>query len=121
MQPGLRPTVIDPALKVLCPRYPARLLRGQLCDLARDKTGTTGEHTGRRLRELTEEGILEVQYRRGHAFLPIKRSRAPTLPMNKLPKCQNAKCKKRVKEWQRTFFSVRCFRKSTSFKAIRAV
>ncbi len=41
--------------------------------------------------------------------------------MNKLPKCQNAKCKKRVKEWQRTFFSVRCFRKSTSFKAIRAV
>ncbi len=72
MQPGLRPTVIDPALKVLCPRYPARLLRGQLCDLARDKTGTTGEHTGRRLRELTEEGILEVQYRRGHAFYRLK-------------------------------------------------
>jgi hypothetical protein len=58
--------------KVLCPRYPARLLRGQLCDLARDKTGATGEHTGRRLRELTEEGILEVQYRRGHAFYRLK-------------------------------------------------
>jgi hypothetical protein len=41
--------------------------KGEICDLAREKTGATGEHTGRRLRELTEEGILEVQYRKGHA------------------------------------------------------
>ena len=27
------------------------------------------------------------------------------------PKCQNAKCGKRVKEWQRTFCGVKCFRK----------
>jgi DNA-binding transcriptional ArsR family regulator len=42
--------------------------KGEICDLAREKTGATGEHTGRRLRELTEEGILEVQYRKGHAY-----------------------------------------------------
>lgn len=42
--------------------------KGEICDLARDKTGATGEHTGRRLRELTEEGILEVQLRKGHAY-----------------------------------------------------
>jgi len=41
--------------------------KGEICDLAREKTGATGEHTGRRLRELTEEGILEVSYRKGHA------------------------------------------------------
>jgi hypothetical protein len=42
--------------------------KGQLCDLAREKTGATGEHTGRRLRELAEEGRLEVQYRKEHAY-----------------------------------------------------
>ena len=45
----------------------ARAPKGEICDLAREKTGATGEYTGRRLRELTEEGILEVQYRKGHA------------------------------------------------------
>jgi len=52
--------------------YSTAFAKGQLCDLARDKTGATGEHTGRTLRELTEEGILEVQYRRGHAFYRLK-------------------------------------------------
>jgi hypothetical protein len=42
------------------------LSKGQLCDLAREKTGATGEHTGRRLRELSEEGILELQIRKRH-------------------------------------------------------
>ena len=46
--------------------------KGQLCDLAREKTGATGEHTGRRLRELTEEGILEVQHRNNHAYYRTK-------------------------------------------------
>ena len=45
--------------------------KGQLCDLAREKTGATGEHTGRRLRELAEEGKLAVQYRKGHAYYRI--------------------------------------------------
>jgi hypothetical protein len=44
------------------------IAKGEICDLAREKTGATGEHTGRRLRELTEDGTLEVQYRKGHAF-----------------------------------------------------
>ena len=54
------------------------IAKGQLCDLARDKTGATGEHTGRRLRELTEDGILEVQYRKGHAFYRVV-PKEPTL------------------------------------------
>jgi len=49
-----------------------RIIESGNVNLARDKTGATGEHTGRRLRELTEEGILEVQYRRGHAFYRLK-------------------------------------------------
>jgi len=52
------------------------IAKGELCDLARDKTGATGEHTGRRLRELTEEGILEVQYRKGHAFYRVAQKEA---------------------------------------------
>jgi len=52
--------------------------KGKICDLAREKTGATGEHTGRRLRELTEEGRLEVQYRRGQAYYRLKQA-SPTL------------------------------------------
>jgi hypothetical protein len=46
--------------------------KGEICDLAREKTGATGEHTGRRLRELAEEGVLDVQIRRGHAWYKLK-------------------------------------------------
>jgi hypothetical protein len=54
------------------------IAKGELCDLARDRTGATGEHTGRRLRELAEEGILEVQLRKGHAFYRLAQ-KEPTL------------------------------------------
>jgi hypothetical protein len=52
--------------------------KARLCDLARIRTKATGEHTGRRLRELTEEGILEVKYVRGHAHYRLK-AKVPTL------------------------------------------
>jgi hypothetical protein len=52
--------------------------KGAIYDLARERTGATGEHTGRRLRELTEEGLLEVQCRKGHAYYRIKEA-VPTL------------------------------------------
>jgi hypothetical protein len=48
------------------------IAKATLCDLARENVGATGEHTGRRLRELEVEGVLEVQYRKGHAFYRIK-------------------------------------------------
>ena len=52
--------------------------KGEIGDLAREKTGATGEHTGRRLPELTEERILEVQYRKGHALYRVAQ-KEPTL------------------------------------------
>jgi hypothetical protein len=56
----------------------AAISKGQLCDLAREKTGATGEHTGGRLRELSEEGVLEVQIRKGHAHYRLA-EKVPTL------------------------------------------
>jgi hypothetical protein len=53
-------------------------VKGAIYDLARERTVATGEHTGRRLRELTEEGLLKVQYRKGHAYYRIKEA-VPTL------------------------------------------
>jgi hypothetical protein len=46
--------------------------KGVICDLARERVGATGEHTGRRLRELENEGVLEVEYRKGHAWYRAK-------------------------------------------------
>jgi hypothetical protein len=52
--------------------------KGEIGDLAREKTGPTGEHTGRRLPEPTEGRILEVQYRKGHALYRMSQ-KEPTL------------------------------------------
>jgi DNA-binding transcriptional regulator PaaX len=49
--------------------------KGELCDLAHEKTGVTGGHTGSRLRELAEEGILETSYRGRHAYYRIKETK----------------------------------------------
>jgi hypothetical protein len=54
------------------------IAKGELEDLVREKTNYTAENTGRRLRELTEEGILEVQYRKGHAWYRVA-EKEPTL------------------------------------------
>jgi hypothetical protein len=43
--------------------------------LALANVGATGEHTGRLLRELENEGVLEVQYRKGHVTIGISRRR----------------------------------------------
>ena len=66
-----------PSLKLRLRRYfeknPERwFAKGVLCDLARDKTGATGEHTGRRLRELENEGLVEVRYKKNHAYYRLK-------------------------------------------------
>lgn len=42
--------------------------KGILCDIARSSDlAATGEHTGRRLRELVESGMLQVKLVKGHA------------------------------------------------------
>jgi DNA-binding transcriptional ArsR family regulator len=41
---------------------------GDLQRLVMQKTNYTPQNVGRRLRELAEEGVLEVEYRKGHAY-----------------------------------------------------
>lgn len=44
-------------------RHTLWIPKGVICDVARDSNlGATGEHTGRRLRELCEDGVLDVRY-----------------------------------------------------------
>jgi hypothetical protein len=46
----------------------AQNAKGQLDDLVREKTNYTAENTGRRLREFENDGMLEVQIRKGIAY-----------------------------------------------------
>ena len=43
-----------------------------------EKTDYTPQNVGRRLRELENEGVVEVKYVRGHAF--YRHTGAPSLP-----------------------------------------
>lgn len=45
---------------------------GELQRLATEKAGQTGRTCVRRLQELAEEGVLEVEYRKGHAWYSFK-------------------------------------------------
>lgn len=51
---------------------------GDIQRLVMEKTSYTPSNASRRLRELAEENILEVQLRKGHAFYRIKQQ-TPTL------------------------------------------
>jgi len=53
--------------------YPAWIAKGELCDIARAKANATGEHTGRRLRELHESGAIERKLERGHAWYRFRK------------------------------------------------
>ncbi len=44
---------------------------GDLQRLTAQHTSYTPQNAGRRLRELQEEGVLDVEYRHGHAFYRI--------------------------------------------------
>lgn len=50
---------------------------GALQRLAAEKTTYTPRSVVRRLEELTQEGILEVQYRKGHSFYRFNGGQAP--------------------------------------------
>lgn len=45
---------------------------GDLQRLAMENGFYSPQNTGRRLRELHEEGLLEVEYKKGHAFYRYK-------------------------------------------------
>lgn len=45
---------------------------GTLQRLVAEKTTYTPQNVGRRLRELAEDGLLEVEYREGHAWYRFK-------------------------------------------------
>jgi len=45
---------------------------GAVQRLVMEKTSYTPQNVGRRLRELAEEGVLEVEYRKGHAYYRLK-------------------------------------------------
>jgi DNA-binding transcriptional ArsR family regulator len=45
---------------------------GDIQRLVSEKTSYTPSNASRRLRELAEEGVLEVQIRRGHAWYKLK-------------------------------------------------
>lgn len=51
---------------------------GDIQRLASEKTSYTPRNVSRRLRELQNEGVLEVQIRRGHAFYRVAQEE-PTL------------------------------------------
>lgn len=79
-------------LKARLARYleanPNWLAKGTLCDLARAKVGATGEHVGRRMRELENEGVVEVKYVRGHAHYKFKSQQTAEQWFDQLPEQQ---------------------------------
>ena len=58
----MKKSLKDRLLRYLQNRPGIWIPKGKLADLARAKTGATGEYTGRTLRLLAEDGILEVRY-----------------------------------------------------------
>ena len=58
---------------------------GFLQELAQQNGYTSPQNTGRRCRELVEEGILEVEYRKNHAWYRHLQGRVP-IPKVEAPK-----------------------------------
>jgi DNA-binding transcriptional ArsR family regulator len=52
---------------------------GTIQRIASEKTSYTPSNVSRRLRELENEGVLEVQYRKGHAYYRCKVSDSPEI------------------------------------------
>lgn len=51
---------------------PDWIAKGELQRIVMNATSYTPENVGRRLRELENEGVVEVEYRKGHAFYRTK-------------------------------------------------
>jgi hypothetical protein len=61
-------TLKERLLRYLQARPGVHVSSGELQRLTVEKTTYTAQNAGRRLRELAEDGIIEVEYRKGHAF-----------------------------------------------------
>lgn len=53
---------------------------GDLQRLAQENGYWSPQNTGRRLRELQNEGIVEVEYRKGHAWYRFNQNHMPPKP-----------------------------------------
>ena len=61
-------TLKERLLRYLQARPGVYVASGELQRLTVERTSYTAQNAGRRLRELAEDGIIEVDYRKGHAF-----------------------------------------------------
>jgi hypothetical protein len=52
------------------------IAKGQIEKLVVEKTKYTADNAGRRLRELENEGVLDVQQRRNHSWYRIKQAKS---------------------------------------------
>jgi len=61
-------TLKERLLRYLQARPGVHVSSGELQRLTVEKTTYTAQNAGRRLRELAEDGVISVDYRKGHAF-----------------------------------------------------
>lgn len=61
-------TLKERLLRYLQKHQGVYIASGELQRLTVEKTSYTAQNAGRRLRELAEDGLIEVEYRKGHAF-----------------------------------------------------
>lgn len=61
-------TLKDRLFRYLMARPGTYVASGELQRLTVEKTPYTAQNAGRRLRELCEDGLIEVEYRKGHAY-----------------------------------------------------
>ncbi len=59
---------------------PDFIASGELQRIVAEKTTYTPQNVGRRLRELTEEGAIAVEYRKGHAWYGKPRETLNNVP-----------------------------------------
>lgn len=65
-------TLKERLLRYLQARPGVHVSSGELQRLTVEKTTYTAQNAGRRLRELAEDGIIEVEYRKNHAYYVYK-------------------------------------------------
>src|SRR6266545_4596868 len=73
-QTGMNRLTLKQRLANYMRRHHGWIASGELQRLASEKTNYTPQNVGRRLRELENEGLLEVQYRKNHAYYRIRQT-----------------------------------------------
>ena len=58
-------------------KHPEWISSGSIQRMVQEKTKYTAQNAGRRLRELHSEGLLQVEYRKGHAWYKLASKAIP--------------------------------------------